>query len=183
EDETEAREARHALRGGLQMAGVDEDVVGEVLLLREGKAFPEVVAQEKAVVRLALDDVAEADELPLSPEAVELGRGFRRAQVDPTDHSQDEGVLPRELQHPPRLPEALAALGEDRSLEAGVSKQRLEVPRHEVAADGRHVRADPVVFDGIVLPEMLVGVDMHRAQRAERLRRASITDCRPLSAK
>jgi len=85
--------SRKGDRGG-QLTGDDEDVVREPERRERGDAAAKVGTAHE-VVGLALDRVADTDELGMAREVGERSVNLRRAQVDPADHAAHERVRVR----------------------------------------------------------------------------------------
>jgi hypothetical protein len=91
-----------------------------------------------------------------------------RAQVDPTHHAADEGVLIGQSEQPFGLFDHLAGLHRDRPAEAARFKERGQVWRQVVPTQGVHGVGHPDVLRRVVTPEMLMGVESGRAKHKGR---------------
>src|SRR5258706_1971643 len=123
------------------MAKKKKMVEGEAELFEPLQAAEKRRPQQKAIVRLALRDVADADQLrmtrvfcrggPVCPpradtwvgpygiyERLEILPHVRRLQVHPADHAGDERVCVRQGQEPACFVEGLARLHSDARLDA-----------------------------------------------------------------
>src|SRR6185503_5023610 len=146
-------------RGDGQMATIYKNVVSEAELFEPLQTTEKRRTQQKAIVRLALRDVAAADQLRMTAERLEIARHIRRLQIHPSDNAGDERMGIGQGQEPARFVERLARLDGDARLDAGTPEQRLEIVRQEVAAQRRHAVVDPSVLKRVVAPEMLVRVN------------------------
>ena len=122
------------------------------------------------VVRLALHDVSDAHELRVRRERREIGVDRRRLQIDPADDADDERVRVGEGEEPARFLERLPRLHRDARVDAGRGHLAQGVRWQKVAHERRHRAVDPAVLDGVVSPEVLVGVDAdHAAGSTEKM--------------
>ncbi len=151
---------RQRERGG-QLAGVDEDVVGEA----EPPGARRCPGRRRA---------GPASRRPARPGRRGGRRGAcggRRApparrsrsgeqEVHPADDGLHERVGVGEAQEEARLLEALGRLDGHAAVEALRAEQRAEVLGEEVALEHGHGVGDPAVGLGPVAPEVLVGVDL-----------------------
>ena len=76
-------EAPRELYRHRQVARIDKDVVGEPGLRGRGDAAQELRAQQEALVRLALDDVAQAHQAGPAGQDLDLRGRVRRLKVHP----------------------------------------------------------------------------------------------------
>ena len=65
---------------------------------------------------------------------------LRRAEVDPTHHATDEGIVARQIEEELRLTLRLVGLDGDAAIDAVGGEQRAEVGGKKVAAQHRHRR-------------------------------------------
>ncbi len=151
----------HHLECRGKLAGEDQDVVGEVAPAEPVNAAQKVVLEHERVIRLILHDVADADELRVVAENLQLFVNHRATQVHPADDAADDRVPIRKLEQPLRLLESLAGLHRDEALEAERLGDLAPVIGQEVALDRGHVVADPRVFVSVVAPQVDVRVDSH----------------------
>src|SRR5436190_21063961 len=99
------------------MATIYKDVVGQAELFEQRQAATERRAKHEAIVRLALEDVADADELRAIGKLLELTPRVVRLQIDPADDAGDPRVRVGERQEPARLLERLSRLDRDARVE------------------------------------------------------------------
>ena len=126
-------------------------------------ASVEVVAEDEVVVGLALDELRKR---LLSFGLAEPAQVAAQSRIggNPADDASDELVLVRQLEEPSCFAECLPGLHGGTMLSMpGCANLGFEIGRQEVAADRRHGVGDPVVLDGVVLPEVMVGVDFSTA--------------------
>src|SRR3982074_3101390 len=109
-----------------------------------------------------LVDVARPCELGAPHQGLQLCAYVRRLQIGPAHHARDERMAVGQLEQPPRLLESLSRLDGDTGVEAGTAQLRLEVGGQEVAPEGGQGSVDPLVLDGVVMPEVLMRVDAAR---------------------
>src|SRR5689334_6648883 len=57
--------------------------------------------------------------------------------------------------------ESLTRLHGNDSVDSGGARNALQICRQEIAPDRSHVVVDPAVFDRIILPKMMMGIDLH----------------------
>jgi hypothetical protein len=146
--------------GGGKLARVDEEVVAEAKLAQEADAAHEIRADEEAVVRLILGNVADSHEARVAGEACEILDHAWVAQIDPADDGLDARIGVGEAEEPVALGERLTGLHGDGAIEAERFLERSEIGGEPVAVQ-RGARRDPWVLRGIVAPEVLVGVEKH----------------------
>ena len=147
------------------MATIYEDVVGEIELFEQRQPGDERGPHEKALVGLRLRDVADAYELRVARERLEIGARATRLQIHPADDARDEGMRVGEREQPPRLVERVRRLHRDALGETGALQRRREIGGKKIAAQRRHPVVYPAVLRGVVAPEMLVRVDARRGVR------------------
>lgn len=79
-----------------KLAGVDQNVIGQIEFLQASDAAEEFRAQHEGVIGFVLHDVANADEARVSGELSELLIDACTAEIDPADNAADERVFGRE---------------------------------------------------------------------------------------
>ena len=88
------------VRRDRQVPRIDQQVVDEAMPRQRGDPAAERRPQQEPVVRLALDDMAHADELPVPGRPLHSRLDVVGLQVHPADDAGDEGVGGGELQQP-----------------------------------------------------------------------------------
>ena len=78
------------------MARIDQQVVRQTKRFELRDAAAEPRAQEKPIVGLALHDVADAHQLWMRGESIELGPHVGRLQIEPPDHPGDLRMVLRQ---------------------------------------------------------------------------------------
>src|SRR5437868_13454986 len=76
-------------RCGRQMPWIDQDVVSQIKFLKHADAPQEFRLQEKAVVRLALDNVADTKKFRIRGEFRYLRTDIERAKINPSHNSEN----------------------------------------------------------------------------------------------
>ena len=132
------------LRRRRQMATIHKDVVGQPELLEQRDAAAERGAEHEAIVRLALDDVPDADQLLMISKQFELLPRIRRLQIDPADDAGDRGVRVSEREQPARLVERLPRLHCDTRVDTGARHLAQRLVGQIVAPEPGHRIVDPV---------------------------------------
>ena len=160
EDEALLREAVDELDSCFELPRIDKDVVCEVEGSQMGYALLKVGAEEE-VVGLVLDDMTDADQFWIAGKVVQQGVDVGRAQVDPSHDAADEVMAGGQVEEPLCFLEGLPGLHGNAALEAVLMEERLEVGGKKVAAQGGHGIVDPGIFDGVVLPKVLMSIDTH----------------------
>lgn len=161
EDEALVGEACGELGGDGEMAGINKDVVGKIEFGESGNAAEKVGMEEEAVVGLALDNVADADEMRIESELGEIVAERGRAEIDPANDAGDERESRGEFEQPKGFLNGLASLNGNAALKTGGEKKRMKIRGEEVAAKRGEGVVDPGVFEGIVAPEVLMSVNAH----------------------
>lgn len=150
-----------------ELVGVEEEVVA-VMVLVEGVETLDKGGVEEVAGGFALEDFAEADEFGVVLAVVgELLFEVGRCEVDPADDAEDEGVIFREVEEEGGFLVGAACLDGNAAVEGLGGELGLEVVGEEAASDGAHRVVDPREFLGIVVPEVLVGVDADAAFAGE----------------
>src|SRR5215208_4896784 len=101
------------------MATIYKEVVGEPELLEQRKAATERRPQHEMIVRLALDNVPDADEFRVVAEHLELTPRVVCLEIDPSDDARNGRVNVGECKQPARFFERLARLHRDTCVVAG----------------------------------------------------------------
>ena len=116
--------------------------------------------RSEKVVRLRLHDVADADELRMRGDALELRVDVVRLQIDPADDAGDERMRVGQREQPARFLERLPRLHRDAGVEARRAPSRAARRRAGSRAAARAIESSiQPVLGGVVAPEMLVRVD------------------------
>src|SRR5580704_16436666 len=95
------------------MLRINQNIVSEVEFFEQRYAPKEIRLQEEAVIGLALNDVANADELWIFRERFELGAQIRLAQINPADYTQDKSCTLCQFEQPMSFVERLPRLNGD----------------------------------------------------------------------
>jgi len=90
-----------------------------------------------------------------------------RAQIHPADHAGDELVAGSQVNEKFSFGFGLVGLDRDGRIDAVGGEFGLEIAGQEVAAQHRHVGGNPRVAYRIEFPEVLMGIDSHRALSRE----------------
>ncbi len=80
---------------------------------------------------------------------------------NPTDHSFDEIMCGRQIEQPFRFLNRLAGLDGNDSINSGSLDFTPQIGRQKVAAKPLERIINPTKFCGIVLPEMVMGINSH----------------------
>src|SRR5260370_27816658 len=118
QNEALARESPHKLRRLRKMLGIDEQVVGEIKLFKQGNAPEEFRLQQESIVWFALHDVANPNQLGVSSKSFQLRTDVGGPQIDPSDDTQNERSVCRQFEEPSRLFQRLPRLNYHRSLKS-----------------------------------------------------------------
>src|SRR6266516_477201 len=120
------------------MTGIDQQIVGQAERLELRDAATEGRAQQKPVVGLALDDVANTDQLWVRRESIELGPRVGRLQIEPPYHAGDVRMRIGQREQPPGLLDALTRLDRYAGVDTRARHLALRLVWQEVAAKHRH---------------------------------------------
>jgi hypothetical protein len=142
------------------LAGIDQDVVGEVKFPKEADSAKEVGAEEELVVGFVLNDMADANELRVAGESFEIRGDMGGTEVDPAYDPEHPGSGVREPQEPVGLGDGLTGLDGDGAIESEWALETFEICWKPVLME-RGSGGDPGILGGTVAPEMLVGIDVH----------------------
>jgi hypothetical protein len=168
EDKPHARESRHQFRGERKVAGINQQVVSQILVLQVRDTPAEVRPQHEAIVRFALNDMADTNKLPMAGQPLELRGRIIGGEIDPSDDTGNERMRLGKIEEPAGLLERLPGLNGDTAVDAGLRHFPMGVGGQEVSLKSRHRPIDPSVFAGVVSPEVDVGIDSHIRHRAWR---------------
>src|SRR5262249_17489640 len=141
----------------------------EIKFFQQGNAAQKFRLHQKALIRLALHDVTNADELGSSHKTAQLRPQFRRAQIHPADDSDDKRELVRQIQKPPSLLQGLARLHGNAALEGAALQLRLQISGQKITPQWKHRVVNPLILPRVVPPEVLVRVDVHRGAESGHL--------------
>src|SRR6266705_3089332 len=117
-EEALAREASHELRRHRKMHGIDEYVVGEIKLFKQGNAPEEFRMQQESMVWFALSDVANPNQLGVSCKSFQLRTDAGGPQINPSDHTKNERSVCGQFEKPSSLFQRLPRLNYHRSLKS-----------------------------------------------------------------
>ena len=109
QNEALAREASHELRRHRKMLGIDEYVVGEIKLFKQGNAPEEFRLQKESIVWFALRDVANPNQLGVSCKSFQLRTDVGGPQINPSDHTKNERSVRGQFEKPSSLFQRLRA--------------------------------------------------------------------------
>src|SRR6267378_1394643 len=118
QNEALAREASHEFRRHRKMLVINEYVVGEIKLSKQGNAPEEFRLQQESIVWFALRDVANPNQLGVSCKSFQLRTDVGGSQIDPSDHTQNERSVCRQFEAPSSLFQRLPRLNGYRSLKS-----------------------------------------------------------------
>src|SRR6266403_1218581 len=118
QDEALAREASHELRRHRKMLGIDEYVVGEIKLFKQGNALEEFRLQQESIVWFTLSDVANPNQLGVSCKSFQLRTDVGGPQINPSDHTKNERSVHGQFEKPSSLFQRLPGLNYHRSLKS-----------------------------------------------------------------
>ena len=90
-------------KGCGQLLRVNENVISEAEFLQRRDAPPEVVAEQKVVVRFRLHDVTKAAELVKVRKVLQPEAHIGRTKINPADDARNRVVLRRKFQEEKRL--------------------------------------------------------------------------------
>ena len=108
-----------------------------------------------------MNDVAHSHTLGVVLELVDLISRFRGQEIDVTDDAPDGLVLRRELQKPTRLVQRHPGLNCHGRVEPDFFLGGGEILGRKVSLQDFHAFLHPGVFSGVVVPEVLMGIDLH----------------------
>src|SRR5258708_39752141 len=97
------REAAHERRRHMKMLGIDEYVVGEIKLYKQGNAPEEFRLQQESIVWFALRDVANPNQLGVSCKSFQLRTDVGGSQINPSDHTKNERSVCGQFEKPSSL--------------------------------------------------------------------------------
>ena len=98
-----ARELLHELDSYGQMLAIDQEVVGKVKLLQNRNSSQEVRPQQESVVRFALNNVTNTDQLRIANQGFQLRPDIGSLQIKPADDSYKGRGRSRWFETPVRL--------------------------------------------------------------------------------
>ena len=147
------------VQGHREVAREQQQIVRELDFPEPPDAAAKLRPQHEAVVGLVVNHVTHAHQLRMAREALELRGQLAGAEVDPAHDALDRSVALGKRQQPLGLRERLPGLYCDRAVEAGRLKQRGELLGQIVAPQCGHRVRHPDMLGGIVVPEVLMGVD------------------------
>jgi hypothetical protein len=143
---------------------VDEQVVGEISIFQKRNAPAERRPQHEAIVGFSLDDVPDTNQFRAIRELLQLVRCIGRLQIDPANHSCDEGVSVRQLEQPSGFIERLPRLYGDANIDGCGVHLSSQLRRKKIPPKRGHRIVYPVVFGCGIPPEMLMRVYSHLIQ-------------------
>jgi hypothetical protein len=88
-------------------------------------------------------------------------RESRALKIDPTDNAFDDLMTVREIEEKCIVVFMLSGLNGDTSVESGLFQDYLEVGGKEISFNDFHFSCDPGIFNGVIVPEVLVAIDFH----------------------
>ena len=153
----------HQRQGSGELPRIDKYVVGEVEIAEHPDAIRDIRALEE-IVWLSLCDMPYAPEMLRAGEVLESLDKVQGKEIDPPDNAQDSWMALGELQQEARLMLGLVGLHRDGAVHLELGKQGSQLLREIIPPQQGHVIRDPTVTDGIVMPEVLVGVDSHQGE-------------------
>ncbi len=160
--EAELRHRPDDLQGRWELAGPDEQVVGQPGARDRRQATPDLGADEPVRVGFIVDRMSDPDEERATRAGSQRGDGLddrRIRQVDPANDAGHELGRRRGRQELPGFLEARAGLHEDRSADLGLDQQRRKVVRAEATGDRPLLSGHPRVVSPGRVPEMVVSID------------------------
>src|SRR5262245_31297639 len=143
---------------GSELPRIHQHVVRKVARGQRGDPALKRRARQE-IVRLGLDDVADADKCRMRGDEIDLVLYRLRLKVYPADNASDEWMRVRKFEQPPCFLERLTNLNDDACPEPRGGHLPFRILRQEVAPDGPHRLIDPVVLSRRVAPEVLVGIN------------------------
>src|ERR1700676_5649204 len=93
QNEALSREASHEPRRQRKMLGIDEYVVGEIKLFKQGNAPEEFRLQQESIVRFTLSDVANPNQLGVSCKSFQLRTDVGGPQINPSHTTQKKRAV------------------------------------------------------------------------------------------
>ena len=87
--------------------------------------------------------------------------GLRGQEIDVADDTPDRLVLRSELEKPTGLVQCHSSLNSDGPVEPDFGLSGGEILRRKVPLQNFHTVLHPGVFPGVVIPEVLMGIDLH----------------------
>jgi hypothetical protein len=156
--------ALHEFGGGRKVLGVNQDVIGKIEFFEDGNAAQEVRLEKKAIVGLALHDVADPDQLRILSHNLQLRSNVRGPQVGPANHAENRRRPLSQPEKPAGFFHCLARLNGNRSLEVVRFQFGLQILWQKIAAQCGHRIIDPIIFGRVVSPKVLVSVYVHGSQ-------------------
>src|SRR6476659_754497 len=145
------------------MSRINQYVIGEIELFEKRNATQKFRLQQKAVVRLGLNNVPDSHKLGITAEFRKLHSDFGRAKISPANDPENERRRFGQLQQPSGFFQRLPRLNRNGALKTCSVQLGLEVFGQEVALQRRHCVVNPFISLRAIAPEVLVGVDAHVA--------------------
>ena len=130
---------------------------------QQGDAAVDVVTQQVVVVRLVVDDVADAAEPAIGAQPRQRVLEIEGDQRHPADDAGD-ALGPRgHGEHPLRLVDPLLRVHQDGAFDARAGERRLELGHAVVLPQRRRRLGDPGQAGLVEAPEVVMGVENHVA--------------------
>src|SRR5580692_9542640 len=115
---TLARESLHKFGGDGKVFRVNQDVVSQIEFFQRGNAAKKIWLQQESIVGFTLHDVANADELWVLSQDLQLRSNVRGTQIDPANYAENPRRTLSQLEKPARFFQRLPRLHRNRSVEA-----------------------------------------------------------------
>src|SRR4051794_34390396 len=120
------------------MPCVDQDVVSEIKFLKHADAPQEFRLQKKAVVRLALDNVADTKKFRIRGEFRYLRMHIERTKINPSHNSENVRSRCGQIQKPTCFFQSLSCLDSNGAVESGCVELNVQIFGQEVVAETGH---------------------------------------------